>query len=244
MHEHRVAVYRTARYYTLDAPEGPTEEVWMACHGYGQLARYFLRHFRAVEAPGRLIVAPEGLSRFYVDDADGGGTYKRVGASWMTRDSRQEEIEDHVRWLDSSYTDALERARTPLPARLIGFGFSQGCATVTRWLAASAMLPPERCHRLVLWGGTLPHDLDLDAHRDWLDGRVTLVTGKADPFVTPERLAEEEARLQDHGIGHRLIRYDGGHRLEADALRRVALQGLPGEPAGSAHPERTGAEHS
>lgn len=219
MNAHSLAVYRTARYYTLGKAE-PVEEVWMVCHGYGQLARYFLRHFRAIEAPGRLVVAPEALSRFYMDDADGGGTYRRVGASWMTRDDREADIADQTRWLDLAYTDALTHARIAERPRLVAFGFSQGGATAARWLARSPMLPPERCHRLVLWGGDVPADLDLDAHR-WLDGRLTLVVGSRDAFATPERMAEIETRLREHGIAYDRLDFDGEHRLDADTLHRL-----------------------
>jgi len=220
MQERRLAVYRTARYYTLGA--GPAEEAWVVCHGYGQLARYFLRHFEAVAAPGRLVVAPEALSRFYMDDADGGGTYRRVGASWMTRDAREDEVADYTRWLDAAFTDALERVRTPAPPRLVAFGFSQGCATVARWLAASPMLPPHRCARLILWGSALPEDLDLGAHAGWLSGRLTLVVGDDDAYATPERVAAQEERLRAQGIAYVVERFAGGHRLDPETLRRIA----------------------
>ncbi len=214
----RVTVPRTARYAVLGS--GPVEEAWVVAHGYGQLAARFLRSFQPIAAPGRLVIAPEGLSRFYVD-----GEHQRVGASWMTREDREAEIADYVRWLDTAYTDALERAETPRPERLVALGFSQGCATITRWLAESPMLPPRRCDRLVLWGGTLPHDLDVERHRAWLDGRLTLVAGDADEYATPERVADQEALLVEHGIGYEAVRFDGAHRLDEETLRRIATRG-------------------
>src|SRR5687767_2104602 len=105
MQAHAITTARTARYYTAGAEtpagareanppgereaHGPVREVWLACHGYGQLAGRFLAGLDAVRAPGRLLVAPEGLSRFYVDDR-----HERVGASWMTREAREDEIDD------------------------------------------------------------------------------------------------------------------------------------------------------
>lgn len=218
MREHAVEVSRTARYYTLGT--GPADEAWVVAHGYGQLPRFFLRQFRPLERPGRLIVAPEGLSSFYLEDASGAHT--RVGASWMTRENRLAEIDDYVRWLDTAYSDALAQAATPRPDRLVAFGFSQGCATIARWLAASAMLPTTRCDRLVLWGGGLPDDLDLDASRAWLDGRLTLVCGTSDPWMTPERLARESERLRAHGIAAEIVTFDGGHTLDDGVLARLA----------------------
>lgn len=220
MQEIDLAVYRTARYALLGDPSGPIQEVWMVCHGYGQLAPYFLRHFRAVEAPHRLIVAPEGLSRFYLEN-DAGAHY-RVGASWMTREARRAEIDDYVRLLDTVYTDVLTRAHA-VRARLTALGFSQGGATVTRWLAQSPMLGTPPAERLVLWGTALPHDLDVGEHRGWLrDVGLTLVTGERDEYATPERVAEQEARLRDAGIRSETVRFDGGHHLDPDVLRELA----------------------
>lgn len=219
MQEHAVPVYRTARYAALGDPAGPVEEVWMACHGYGQLASYFLRPFRAVEAPHRLVVAPEGLSRFYVDAT---GNHQRVGASWMTREDRLAEIDDYVRFLDTVYADVLARAGL-VRARLTAFGFSQGGATVTRWLARSPMLGRPPAERLVLWGSALPHGLDLAAHGGWLnEAALTLVVGDGDDYATPERVAEQEARLREARIAFETVRFAGGHRLDAAVLRALA----------------------
>ena len=55
-------------------------EAWVVLHGYGQLASRFLRGFESIASRTRLVVAPEGLSRFYPDAGAG-----KVGASWMTK---------------------------------------------------------------------------------------------------------------------------------------------------------------
>ncbi|HJS73420.1 MAG TPA: phospholipase, partial [Vicinamibacteria bacterium] len=85
---HHLAVPRTARYLTLGPGEGPIEEVWFLLHGYGQLASELLHYARALAGDRRLLVAPEGLSRFYHED------HEKVGASWMTREDRLAEIDD------------------------------------------------------------------------------------------------------------------------------------------------------
>ena len=59
----------------LGALSAETREIWFVVHGYGQLAEYFIRHFRGLDDGTRYIVAPEGLSRFYVKE------WTRVGAS-------------------------------------------------------------------------------------------------------------------------------------------------------------------
>ena len=47
------------------------DEAWFALHGYRQAARRFARRFEVLDAPGRIVVVPEGLSRFYVDPSPG-----------------------------------------------------------------------------------------------------------------------------------------------------------------------------
>ena len=39
--EHRIQVRRSARYYTM-GDAGSAQELWLVCHGYGQLAARFL----------------------------------------------------------------------------------------------------------------------------------------------------------------------------------------------------------
>ncbi|MEJ2217163.1 MAG: hypothetical protein P8099_11165 [Gemmatimonadota bacterium] len=102
MIERHITVSRVARYYTLGPPAIDAAEVWFVLHGYRQLAGRFLRRFEALDDGTRRIVAPEGLSRFYVDDDSGPhGPGSRVGASWMTREDREREIDDYVAYLDA-----------------------------------------------------------------------------------------------------------------------------------------------
>ena len=174
-----------------------------------------------MEAPGRLLVAPEALSRFYTDD-----DHRRVGASWMTREDREAEIDDYVRYLDGVLVDVCARhAADPHAVRLVVLGFSQGAATAARWLALSPRLAERtpRADRLVLWGAGLPHDLDLHDARRWLaDADLTLVVGDEDAYATPERVADVEARLAAADVPYRLLRYPGGHRIERAVLTTLA----------------------
>ena len=85
--EHHLNVNRTARYYTIGDLENKPNEVWFVLHGHMYLAKQFIRYFRVLETDRRLIVAPEGLSRSYVNHKE-----RRVGASWMTKEDRLNEI--------------------------------------------------------------------------------------------------------------------------------------------------------
>ena len=210
MQEHFLSTPRSARYFTLGDPANAVD-VWFVCHGYGQLAARFLERFRGIEAERRCIVAPEGLSRFYLTENPG---ERRVGASWMTREDRLHEIDDYVRYLDTLY-GALAITR----ANVTALGFSQGTATACRWAALGA----SRVDRLILWGGEVPPDLDLQRLRV---PRLELVYGTRDQFFTPKIVAANEARLREYRINYELISFDGAHEIDATTLSRVAGTGI------------------
>lgn len=217
IHEHHLPVPRTARYFTLGDPS-PLAEAWFVCHGYGQLAAYFIRHFEPLANGRRLVVAPEALARFYLEDPDGGHANARVGASWMTREDRLVEIEDYVAYLNTVYCTTLGSA-DPAGVRVVAVGFSQGVATACRWIARGAV----RADRLILWAGTPPPDLDLAAAAPVLRQLdLVLVAGTQDQWVTEDALADQQERLADHGIRGRVLRFEGGHQIDPGVLASLA----------------------
>ena len=220
--ERHVEVARTARYWMLGATVAEPRELWFVLHGYGQLARRFLRRFEALDDGTRRVVAPEALSRFYpADGTRRHGPGSVVGASWMTREDREREIADYVAYLDR--VAAAVRAELG-PARAGGIpcavlGFSQGVATAARW----SVLGAERPARLALWGDFLPPDLDLEAAREaWSATDVVLVRGSADPALADPARAEAEAEgLARAGLTPARLDYEGGHEIEPRALDRL-----------------------
>ena len=95
MQEHHLEVKRTARYFTLGTLDENTEQIWFVLHGYGQLAQFFIKKFSVLDDGKTFLVAPEALSRFYLEGVTG-----RVGATWMTREERSNEVADYVFYLN------------------------------------------------------------------------------------------------------------------------------------------------
>ena len=208
-------VPRTARIATLGSPAA-APEWWIVLHGYGQLAADFIEPFGSVATPERCIVAPEALSRFYVDGMD---SHEDVGASWMTREAREHEIEDYLRYLDS-VVDHLRPDGASPTIRVLGF--SQGTATASRW----ALLGDTTVDRLVLWGGAPAHDLDLNAHASALRQLdLTIVLGTEDPYVTDEHRSAVRAQLGHNDIPVSVHTYEGGHHLNRDVLAQIVGDG-------------------
>jgi predicted esterase len=211
---HHLRVPRTARYLTLGDIES-AEEVWFLLHGYGMLAESFLRWFEPVVRPGRLLVAPEALSRSYFEENGA----RRVGASWMTKEDRDTEIEDYVRYLEL----LAERVLAGIAARprVEVHGFSQGTATACRWVAFGH----RRVDRLILWGGGVPPDLPLDRFGPVLSqAGLEIAIGTRDTFISEAEVDREQARLAAAGLTPLVHRFDGGHRVDAATLRTLTAE--------------------
>jgi predicted esterase len=209
-------VPRTARYWT----EGDTRsarDVWFILHGYGQLAAELLAAAAPLAGDGRLLVAPEALSRFYATGASGASHAQAgVGASWMTREDRDHEIEDYIAYLDALVSRVM--AQFDVAPRVHVLGFSQGVATATRWVAARGVRPAT----LVLWGSLPPADLR-EAGSAWMAGLdLRLVYGTRDGLITPDALEVTLSRLRREGVQATVQTFEGGHRLDDGVLAGLA----------------------
>ncbi len=204
--ELRIEVRRRARSFERGAADAP--HVWVVLHGYGQLASPFLDSCAALARPERLLVAPEALSRFYLRSGRG-----PVGASWMTREARDDELADQVDYLDALVDEVAARGRL---ASLSVLGFSQGVATAWRWTLRSR----HTVQRLVAFGGGIPPDLELAAPK-LRALQVVVATGEHDESFPPqaanadvERLAGVAASCERHVHGR-------GHELDSTVLARL-----------------------
>jgi predicted esterase len=217
--QRHLQVPRSARYSIMGSLEGELSEVWFVCHGHGQLARRFLSRFLPLERPDRLFIAPEALSRYYLAPPVAGPhpAGAPVGASWMTSEDRELEIRDYVHYLDVLHDKiftVVDRAKV----KLWVLGFSQGVATVARWVARGNVDPD----RVVLYAGILPPELDAEgAARLARQSPLTIALGTSDEFAGPELVASQEERLQELGVAHTTIRFDGGHEVIPEVLNRL-----------------------
>lgn len=210
---------RTARFsLSGDASAGITD-VWFVCHGYGQLASDFIGEFDCIASPHRLIVAPEALSRFYLAEAGGfHGPDAKIGATWMTREDRDVEIDDYVSYLDSMYDLIFQEVdRTPVTVTVLGF--SQGGATANRWLTRGRA----KADRLLMWGCLLASDSDLnEAATFFREVELSIVYGTRDKFADTGMIADYEKLLRDNEVPFRLESFEGGHRMDRETLTRLA----------------------
>jgi predicted esterase len=199
---------------------GLLSEVWVVCHGHGQLAARFLSRFRPLQRDDRLFVAPEALSRYYLTPPQAGphAPNAPVGATWMTSEDREHEIEDYVRYLDSLHDEIFSIVPRE-KVRLWVLGFSQGAATVARWVARGHVDPD----RVVLWSGVLPPEMNAESAAALARrAPLTVLLGLQDEFANPELVAAQKARLSELRVPHETIRFEGGHEIVPDALLSLA----------------------
>ncbi len=207
--EHHIKTNRTARLYTLGSFEGKGKHLWIAAHGYASNAKQFIESFAPIVDEKTLIVAPEGLSRFYTKGFAG-----NVGASWMTKEDRLNEIYDYVEYLDRVVEGIIERMEAP-PRRITAFGFSQGCPTIARWTALGSIQPDE----VVMWCGDTPTDLDFDAYAEKMKKKTTWFSiASNDDLITKDVNDLSIKLLDDKSLQTQIFRFEGGHAIPADAI--------------------------
>jgi predicted esterase len=197
-----------ARYFTMGSPSSASQ-CWFVLHGQGQLAQYFIKKFECLEALGVVIVAPEGLSRYYLNGFNG-----RVGATWMTKENRLTDIDNYLNYLNSVY----ETVNIPANMKTTIVGFSQGAATACRWVTDGKI----KFDKLILWGGVFPPDMNFEIGHNLLkQKKVISVNGSQDPFMTEEKFKEMRNLSERLGITPTEIHFDGGHDIDKDILLRL-----------------------
>ena len=195
-------------YHTLNELTDQTETIWFACHGQGQLAEYFIKKFELLDATKNFIIAPQGISKYYLNGFTG-----RVGASWMTKEDRLTEIDNQQVLLKAVWDKEVGEAGD---RRVIFFGFSQGVATISRF-AAFSKLPFDK---LILWAGGFPPDIPEGSFKH-LKGHETVhyFTGHEDPYYKPEMLGIQTALVKSTmNLEPTTTFFDGGHTVIPDLL--------------------------
>lgn len=214
MKEHEINFNSKARYYTQGELTSTSKKIWFVLHGYGQLAKFFIRKFTVLSDAGAYVIAPEGLSRFYLEDVNSRARTgnNRVGATWMTRENRLSDIDNYITYLNTIYEKEVPQG---FEGEITFLGFSQGAATAARWSIESNRV----FNRLVLWAGILPADMNFEKAHEKLKGKKIIeVFGKADPYLTDERLKEVTSLNTRLNINPILIEFEGGHEIDQEVL--------------------------
>jgi len=205
---HSFSVTKTARYFTAGPAIAEAKGALIALHGYGQLPEFFMRRLQPLADAGWAIVAPEGLHRYYLEGAHG-----RVCASWMTKEAREDDIVDYVRYLDALSAELGLTERRP-----VLLGFSQGVATASRWVA----MGETAFSRLILWSGVFPPDYPWESGTEPMKAmRVDVALGTEDAFFDDSLLKTTASVLDANAVPFTAHSFQGGHAIDTELLQRL-----------------------
>lgn len=180
------------------------KHILLALHGYGQLAQYFYRKFHSLENDFGLVI-PEGPHRFYLEGSSG-----RVGASWMTKEWREQDIAENTRYLLELTAEIRSSNST---AKLTLLGFSQGGATAARVYQAD----PSLFSQLILWASVFPPDIAVQHFPP--RKRMDFVIGSKDPYFDSESSAKVQNEYSE--LGFEIHTFEGAHDIHPQTLRAV-----------------------
>ncbi len=210
MTEHHLQVKRTARYYTIGELNEQTKQIWFVLHGYGQMAQYFIRKFEVLNDGQTLIVAPEALSRFYLNGVSG-----RVGATWMTKEDRQSEIDDYVLYLNE-LCETIVANDSKIVVNVLGF--SQGTATALRWINNGKVRPKN----LIIWAGYFGKGLGDVVEEGKLDEIKThFVYGTKDEYLGQIDLNAYHADVLSIVPDAIITSFEGTHTIDEATLLKI-----------------------
>ena len=214
MNEEKTVSYITTNtYQTLNTFTEKTKNVWIVFHGLGHLSRYFLEHFKGLNAVENYVIAPQAPSKYYQDKA-----YKYIGASWLTREHKDLEMQNVLAYVDTVYdTEFADKGN--LQVNLFVLGFSQGVSIATRWLVARKI----KCAVLILHSGSIPRSVQKEDINALVTSQTYLVYGTEDPFLTQEKLDSEEAYATTLFTDSlQVIAFKGKHVVDNKSIQAIA----------------------
>jgi predicted esterase len=204
-----IQVRKTGRYFISKKIDEKVNHVIFVLHGYAQNADDFLSSCISLANDETLLVAPEGLSKFYWIDFT-----SNPSSSWMTSLERDKELEDTLHYL----SQVLMEIKAQLPNKELTYsclGFSQGAATASRF----ACNPYLNCKDLFLYGGGPAHDLNWEALPK--DLKFHLIYGDQDPLVSASQATKVEGHISSKKFQVSPFQFKGKHKIEAAALNYV-----------------------
>jgi len=195
-------------YSTLNTLTAKTKNVWFVCHGIDYLSRYFLKYFKDLDAAENYIIAPQASSKHYL-----GTNYKYVGASWLTKENTQTEIENVMRNFDAIF----EAEHIPKHANLIVLGYSQGVSVALRYVAKRKL----QCSHLVMMSGGIPNELTVKDFK-FLNAKAYFVFGNQDEYINNKRLQLEKHKMDIlFGSAATVVNFDGKHEVNKDFINNL-----------------------
>lgn len=205
--KHNIKVTKTAVYHSLGNIK-TAKKIWFVLHGYGYSAAHFITKFEPILNDDVAIIAPEGLSKFYLN---GVGFDGKIGASWMTKEDRENEIIDYVNYLNLLY-EVIVKENQFSDLKINIFGFSQGGATASRWFSDGKV----KCENFILWCSVFPDDMNFGKIADT---NTYFLYGDDDKYVTEERVEKQKELINNSKLKIKSTVFNGKHDVPEKVLK-------------------------
>lgn len=213
MSENQVTYAHTNTYTTLNTFTSNTKNVWFSFHGMGYLTRYFITHFKGLNAEENYIIAPQAPSKYYQDKR-----FKYVGASWLTKENTALDKENVLAYIDTVWATESKKWEGQ-HINLILMGYSQGVSIVTRWASSRKI----DCKHLLLHSGAIPNELTASDY-EYLSPttKVTYLYGNKDEYINEARKTEQQLKgTALFGDRLRIEVFDGIHEVNEAFIKKL-----------------------
>lgn len=208
-----IAVETSGHYFTNGALTKKTKHIWIALHGYGQTGEYMKEKLSFLDPSDHFVICPEALNSFYWH------ANNEPVACWMTKRHRYDEISTFVSFLDKLYDRYCRHVDHKVQIHMIGF--SQGCATLWRWIYASK----PRFNTLINWAGWIPEDIGYLHLQDYLkDKSIYLHYGDNDKFITEEQVKGLMELISNNKLDVTSSVFNGKHHIPKDEIERYVSE--------------------
>ncbi|TRO65154.1 alpha/beta hydrolase [Christiangramia sabulilitoris] len=200
----------TNTYSTLNEKTEKTRTVWLAFHGIGYLSRYFLKYFKHLDPEKNYIIAPQAQSKYYLN-----GAYRHVGASWLTKENTEAEIENMLNYLDAVFkAENLQEIEN-----LNILGYSQGVSVATRFVARRKI----HCQNLIMHSGKVPQELNRGDFSFLKNTSFSFIYGTKDEYLQKGIIEVEEKRVKELFPGNlEVLSFEGGHEVNTKIIKELA----------------------
>jgi predicted esterase len=206
--ERDISYHISNTYSTLNELTSSTKNVWFVCHGMGYLSKYFIRYFKNLNTEENYIIAPQAQSKYYITPK-----FKHVGASWLTRENTELEMENIMTYFDSIF----EVENISEEKNLIVLGYSQGVSVAMRYVAKRRI----QCSQLVLHSGGIPKELKKEAF-EFFKGKAKLIYGINDAYLNDERMTEERHKAETlFGDQLEVTSFEGVHEVNMNIIEHL-----------------------
>jgi len=190
-------------------------------HGYAQTAGDMMDELRRIPGADTWTrVSIQALNRFYIRGDS------KVVSSWMTREDREQAIADNIAYVDrvlehpstrlesglapfdiaQGAPSNVEAARGMRP-NLVFVGFSQGAAMAYR----AALMGARPAAGIIALAGDIPPEVKAEGGTRHPWPRVLIGVGTNEQWYSGAKLEDDLKFLQDRGIEHSVVRFEGGH---------------------------------